>query len=235
MTRTLSGAVLAVAIVGSLLWSPWSFGAVLALLVAGGMYEFYALAEKRGSRPQRVLGIAVALALFGLNAVVTRGVAGIGFESALLASLALLLLMVPVLLVCELYRKNDDPMAAVGTTLLGILYVVLPMICLFHIASAGGKGWDWNPRAALGYILIIWANDVFAYLVGRKLGRHKHFSRHSSNKSWEGFFGGVAGAVAVGLAAAWWFGGSLWAWGGLALVAAATGVLGDRTESMFKR
>ena len=31
MTRTLSGAVLAVAIVGSLLWSPWSFGAVLAL------------------------------------------------------------------------------------------------------------------------------------------------------------------------------------------------------------
>ena len=145
MTRTLSGAVLAVAIVGSLLWSPWSFGAVLALLVAGGMYEFYALAEKRGSRPQRVLGIAVALALFGLNAVVTRGVAGIGFESALLASLALLLLMVPVLLVCELYRKNDDPMAAVGTTLLGILYVVLPMICLFHIASAGGKGWDWNP------------------------------------------------------------------------------------------
>jgi len=126
-------------------------------------------------------------------------------------------------------------MAAVGTTLLGILYVVLPMICLFHIASAGGKGWDWNPRAALGYILIIWANDVFAYLVGRKLGRHKHFSRHSSNKSWEGFFGGVAGAVAVGLAAAWWFGGNLWAWGGLALAAAATGVLGDLTESMFKR
>ena len=235
MTRTLSGAVLAVVIVGSLLWSPWSFGAVLALLVAGGMYEFYALAEKRGSRPQRVLGIAVALALFGLSAVVTRGVAGIGFESALLASLALLLLMVPVLLVCELYRKNDDPMAAVGTTLLGILYVVLPMICLFHIASAGGKGWDWNPRAALGYILIIWANDVFAYLVGRKLGRHKHFSRHSSNKSWEGFFGGVAGAVAVGLAAAWWFGGNLWVWGGLALAAAATGVLGDLTESMFKR
>ena len=38
MTRTLSGAVLAVAIVGSLLWSPWSFGAVLALLVVGGMY-----------------------------------------------------------------------------------------------------------------------------------------------------------------------------------------------------
>ena len=31
------------------------------------------------------------------------------------------------------------------------------------------------------------------------------------------------------------FGGNLWAWGGLALVVAATGVLGDLTESMFKR
>ena len=38
MTRTLSGAVLAVVIVGSLLWSPWSFGAVLALLVAALLF-----------------------------------------------------------------------------------------------------------------------------------------------------------------------------------------------------
>ncbi len=39
----------------------------------------------------------------------------------------------------------------------------------------------------------------------------------------------------MGIAAGWLFGGNLWAWGGLALVVAATGVLGDLTESMFKR
>lgn len=235
MTRSLSGIVVAATVVTGLVWSPWSFGVVLALLVAGGMYEFYALAGKRGANPQRVLGIAVGLALFVLNLVLTRGVAGIGLDSAVLATLALLLLTVPVLLVCELYRKNDDPMAAVGTTLLGVLYIVLPLMCLFHIAAAGGGQGEWRPWVALVYICIVWANDVLAYLVGRKLGRHKLFPRLSPNKSWEGFFGGVAGAVAVGLLAGRWLGGSLWAWAGLALVAAGAGVLGDLAESMFKR
>lgn len=236
MTRSLSGIVVAATVVNGLVWSPWSFGAVLALLVAGGMYEFYALAGRRGVRPQRVLGIAVGLALFVLNLVLTRGVDGIGLDSAMLATLALLLLTVPLLLVCELYRKNDDPMTAVGTTLLGISYIVLPLICLFHIAAAGGRQGEWRPWVALVYIFVIWTNDVLAYLVGKYSGGpHKLFPRLSPNKSWEGFFGGMAGAVAVGLAAGHWLGGNLWAWAGFAFVTAGAGVLGDLAESMFKR
>ena len=41
--------------------------------------------------------------------------------------------------------------------------------------------------------------------------------------------------MALGLVAALVLDGSYVAWGGLALVAAATGVLGDLAESMFKR
>ena len=47
--------------------------------------------------------------------------------------------------------------------------------------------------------------------------------------------GGLAGAVAMGYAAARVLDADVWAWLGLALVAAATGVLGDLVESMFKR
>ncbi|MDE5730896.1 MAG: phosphatidate cytidylyltransferase [Alistipes sp.] len=93
----------------------------------------------------------------------------------------------------------------------------------------------WDPRAVLAYIFIIWANDVFAYLVGMSIGRHKLYERISPNKSWEGFFGGVAGAVAAGSAAAWWLGGSCLLWGSVAAIAAVTGVAGDLVESMFKR
>ena len=82
---------------------------------------------------------------------------------------------------------------------------------------------------------IIWANDVFAYLVGMTFGRHRLCERLSPKKSWEGFFGGLAGAVAMGYAAARVLDADVWAWLGLALVAAATGVLGDLVESMFKR
>ena len=93
----------------------------------------------------------------------------------------------------------------------------------------------WRPETVLCYIFIIWANDVFAYLVGMTFGRHRLCERLSPKKSWEGFFGGIAGAVVLGLVAARVMDGSCWVWAGLALVAAATGVLGDLVESMFKR
>ena len=97
-----------------------------------------------------------------------------------------------------------------------------------------GKG-GWNPWVILAYIFIIWANDVFAYLVGVSVGRHHLYERISPNKSWEGFFGGIVGAIAMGCLAAWWLDGSYWLWCCLAAIAAVSGVLGDLIESMFKR
>ena len=97
-----------------------------------------------------------------------------------------------------------------------------------------GEG-GWNPWVILAYIFIIWANDVFAYLVGVSVGRHHLYERISPNKSWEGFFGGIVGAIAMGCLAAWWLDGSYWLWCCLAAIAAVSGVLGDLIESMFKR
>ena len=85
------------------------------------------------------------------------------------------------------------------------------------------------------YIFIIWANDVFAYLFGITLGKHRLFERISPKKSWEGFFGGVLGAMAMGYTAATILDGNTIVWVGMALVAALSGVFGDLVESMFKR
>ena len=54
MVRTLSGAVLAVVVLGAVMWSQWSFGALLLAMLVGGMLEFYGLAEKQGNAPQTV-------------------------------------------------------------------------------------------------------------------------------------------------------------------------------------
>jgi phosphatidate cytidylyltransferase len=85
------------------------------------------------------------------------------------------------------------------------------------------------------YIFIIWANDVFAYLFGITLGKHRLFERISPKKSWEGFFGGLLGAMAMGYVAAVVLDGNTYIWIGLALVAALSGVFGDLVESLFKR
>ena len=233
--RTLSGAVLAVVVLGAVAWCQWSFGALLALLLVGGMSEFYALAEAQGSRPQRFIGLVAGLLLLALNfAFVSDDIQVLGSaREAFGFGLALLLLLLPTMIVCELYRAKSNPVANIGTTLLGVIYVALPLSLMCYIPILGSETWD--PAPMLFYIFIIWANDVFAYLVGMTLGRHRLFERLSPKKSWEGFFGGIVGAVALGLVAARVLDGSYVAWGGLALVAAATGVLGDLAESMFKR
>ena len=147
--------------------------------------------------------------------------------------LAFVLLLLPVTLVCELFRGRENPAADIGVTLLGVVYVALPFSLLCYIPVLAGEGWC--PRPELFYIFIVRANDVFAYLVGMTSGRHRLCERLSPKKSWEGFFGGIAGAVVLGLVAARVMDGSCGVWAGLALVAAATGVLGDLVESMFKR
>ena len=199
------------------------------------MTEFYSLAEEQGSNPQRIVGLAAGLVLFALNfAFVSDDIQILGSaRQAFACGMALLLLLLPAMFICELYRRRENPAANIGITFMGVVYVALPFSLMCYIPIIGSE--TWSPWMMIFYVFIIWANDVFAYLVGMSVGRHRLCERLSPKKSWEGFFGGIAGAVAMGLVAARVMDGSCWVWAGLALVAAATGVLGDLVESMFKR
>ena len=237
MVRTLSGLVLVAGFVGAVLGSQWSFGALLLLILVGGQTEFYKLARETGLSPQRWMGLAVGVLLFALNFIVFRQFSRSVTDEAGGAVLYLLLyigLLLPTLFVCELFRRSATPLANLGATLLGVLYVAVPLSLLLYVPVLAGDG-VWRPETVLCYIFIIWANDVFAYLVGMTFGRHRLCERLSPKKSWEGFFGGLAGAVATGLAAAYALDANYWVWGGLALVASLSGVAGDLVESMFKR
>jgi phosphatidate cytidylyltransferase len=136
--------------------------------------------------------------------------------------------------ICELYRKSETPIANIAASITGAMYVALPMSLLLIVPMLLGNG-EWNPWIMICYIFIIWANDVFAYLFGITLGRHRLFERISPKKSWEGFFGGLLGAMAMGWVAATVLQASVPMWVGMALVAAISGVLGDLVESMMKR
>jgi phosphatidate cytidylyltransferase len=89
----------------------------------------------------------------------------------------------------------------------------------------------------LGVMGSIWANDALAYLVGSQIGRHKMAPKISPNKSWEGFWGGLVGSVAV------WIIVALIGYEGLTIpmavcfgvVTGIAGVVGDLMESRIKR
>ena len=233
--RTLSGIALAAVMLGAIVWSQRSFGLLLALLIVGGMREFYTLARARGLAPQTFIGTIAGLTLFALNfAFVSDDIEIFGEARPLFGGgLAFLLLLVPVMFFCELWRRHEHPLANISVTLAGLFYVALPfsLICYFPILASDA----WEPRAMLGYLFIIWANDVFAYLVGMTFGSHRLCERLSPKKSWEGFIGGLIGAMAMGYIAATAMGGDHFEWIGMALIAAITGVFGDLVESLFKR
>ena len=238
-TRTLSGAVLAVVFFGAIYCSQWSFGVLMLAMVIGCQREFYRMCRAAGSEPQQfagtVLGVALAVMAFvifmqfgsqsAVDAVVGKTVYALGLY---------MLLLVPTVFICEMVRNRPTPIANVAATFAGVMYVAVPVSLLFFVPLLLGGG-EWNPWMMLAYVVIVWSNDVFAYLVGCAIGRHRMCERISPKKSWEGFFGGVAGAIGIGVLAGWLLGGDLLLWGGLSAVIAVTGVAGDFVESMFKR
>lgn len=238
LIRTASGAVMLIVVLGAMLLSKWSFMALMAVIAIGGMWEFYRFAEKAGYNPMKVLGIFTGIMILctGVAAMLFFDLGGDSASAPLLliAAVSALVLIVPLMFICELYRKSATPIANIATSLLGALYVAFPMALLLIVPMLLGVG-KWNPWIMILYIFIIWANDVFAYLFGITLGRHRLFERISPKKSWEGFFGGLLGAMAMGWVAATILEASVPMWVGLALVAAISGVFGDLVESLMKR
>lgn len=240
IVRTLSGAVMLAVVLGAILASEWSFIALMAVITLGGIWEFYNFAQKAGYQPMKLLGLfggmmifAIAISLFVLFATkdsTNDSLFAIIFGMAIIT----MLLLIPLMFICELYRKSPTPIANIGSTLMGMLYVAFPLSLLILIPALLGNG-VWNPWIVIFYIFIIWANDVFAYLFGITLGRHRLFERISPKKSWEGFFGGLLGAMAMGYVASLVLEANAMTWIGLALVAAIAGVFGDLVESLFKR
>lgn len=81
----------------------------------------------------------------------------------------------------------------IAVTLFGICYVVLfyafiPMI----YGLEKGKFYIWFT------IIAAWGTDIFAYAIGRRIGKHK-FSKISPNKSIEGCIAGTVGAILLSI------------------------------------
>lgn len=110
---------------------------------------------------------------------------------------------------------------------------------VFAIVFCTGIMWGFPRELALVFVATVWANDVFAYLTGVALGRHKMAPHISPQKSWEGFVGGLVGAMAVATALGQWLAqpvtDSWLVWAGFGLMVALGAVGGDLVESAVKR
>ena len=83
---------------------------------------------------------------------------------------------------------------------------------------------------------VVWSTDIFGYFAGRAIGGPKLLPAVSPKKTWAGAVAGAAGAVAVTVLAARWFGlVDLGAIAAVALVLSVVSQFGDLLESWIKR
>ena len=100
------------------------------------------------------------------------------------------------------------------------------------------KQWPLGNYLIVAVMVLVWGADIGAYFSGRAFGKRKLAPQVSPGKSWEGVLGGLLTCLLIALAV-----GLSRHWGVVELVLALAGtlllvmvsVVGDLTESMFKR
>ncbi|ALW84869.1 hypothetical protein AUC43_07065 [Hymenobacter sedentarius] len=247
--RVIYGVIGAALLLGSVWFSPWTFGLFFAFVQAVMLWEFYRMMRGSGLHPAGVLGIGTGWLLFvGTFWFAHTGYGPSGLVDSLesffsaINGLYLRLLwsglavLVPVLLVLRellLWPRYPSPFGNVGAALAGLFYIGLPM-ALLPLLAQGEGGYDYRRIFAL--LFLIWASDIGAYAAGRTLGKHKMAPNISPGKTWEGWVGGFLLTLAVG-----WALGYLLPDMPLVHRLAAAGVvaifapIGDLAESMLKR
>jgi phosphatidate cytidylyltransferase len=222
-TRILTALLLAAVLIGVLLFGPaWSARALFGLFIAAGAWEWSAFL---GSAPRAArLAYVVLVALLSMCArVFLADTAGF----TLLMELSALWWMAALLWLLLAPQRVNAAAAAVA----GVLALVPTWVALTRMVELWPHGAQW----ALFGLALAFAADTGAYFAGSAFGRVKLAPHVSPGKTWEGVIGGMLLASVVALAGSRWFGLAPLRFLPVCLAAAAFSVVGDLTESLFKR
>ena len=225
-TRILTAAILACILLAGLflLPLPWAVLAIGAAFTFGA-WEWGAFGGLRGKAARAAYAAGVALLLF----LAWRWTAA-PKHLLLLLGAACAWWTIALLWLSWVPPRHHPTLALVC----GLPVLVPAFIALARLQVAT-QGFAHGPQIVLWLVLLVIAADIGAYFAGRSLGRRKLAPRVSPGKTWEGALGGLSMVALV-------------AWGGAAhfglpppstvVFGCAVGIfsiIGDLTESMFKR
>lgn len=185
-TRSITGLCIGAATLAAIVFSPWSYLAWLCLIVLIGTREYMRL--------QKITMTPIMSLLFPLSMTVL--VAGTGYTFLQDMDAGLPLLLIPVVLTLlvmiqiVIVRDPESLVNRVRSLFSAFSYIGLPAMagCMFLMG-------DYNWRYVFIPIILIWINDIGAYLIGSKWGKRKIAPSLSPGKSLEGSTGGGFAAI----------------------------------------
>ncbi len=229
--RAISGAAYAGLLVGCTIAGLFPSLLLFSAISAGTLWEFSGLMNKH-------LGTDINCPLVTLSGVILNFAVwgwamGLGNAIQIFGLYGFTLLY---LMVSELYRMAENPIANWMYTLASQFYIALPFSLLPLISVNGGH---FTYIYVLALFVFLWTNDTGAYVTGTTLHNvfpAKLFPRISPSKSWIGSIGGGLLTLAVSLVFAHFDPSlSILHWLGMALVVVVFGTWGDLVESLMKR
>jgi len=229
LIRSASALVFGVVMIGSLLLNAWLFSGVMFVVTLLTLREFYSLDSWKSLKPDLFTGLLCGSLLYISVFIIFF------FPDWMYISLILMAIAFSVLFITELFRLRENPFSRIALTVLGLIYIALPLSLLNGLFFI-----HFNPvpvtTLVLFYFILIWTNDTMAYITGMLLGRHPLYKAVSPKKTIEGSLGGLV----FTLIGAWIISQfntdlGLFSWLGFAVIVVVFGTLGDLIESMMKR
>ena len=174
---------------------------VPVLAVVAGMaalltvHEFLKLTESYGVRPMRLITLIFCGIFFLLLALNSGNDKPLLSTAIFVYSLGFAAAIAPFIFLTRAMRLEDlsSGYPAAAAAVFAFTYIALPLGMLVQLRQ------QWAGAFYLLYLLlVVWAGDIFAYFVGRSIGRHLMASRISPKKTWEGAAASLLASVVVG-------------------------------------
>jgi len=166
--------------------------AIVALLT---VQEFLKLTESYGVQPMRKPTYALVI-LFFLLLIMNAGQGKpllatdiFGIAAACAAAIATF-----ILLTIALRRENlATGYPAAAASAFAFSYIALPLAMLVQLRQ------QWAGAFLILYLLlVVWSGDIFAYFIGKSMGRHLMAPRISPKKTWEGAIASIVASMLIG-------------------------------------
>jgi phosphatidate cytidylyltransferase len=218
--RVITALVLGFLVLLAVLWLPHeAVMALLALLVLLGAWEWSAFP---GFTCPAARFLYVGVVFLCVAATWAFGAERAELDALLYAALLWWLLALMWIMTGPQRVNRETAMVA------GLLVLVPVWLALVRLHALA-------PQLMLFLLLVVVAADIGAYFAGRRFGRNKLAPRVSPGKTWEGVAGGLIAAGIMAGIGVWWFHVSAAPFLALCLVVVIASIVGDLTESLFKR
>jgi phosphatidate cytidylyltransferase len=224
--RILTACILAAGLLAGLFWvpAPWTV-MVFAAVFSMAAWEWAGFGGLR-RRPRRLAYTAGVTALLALS---WRWSASAPHLLLLLGGACAWWLVALVWLAAAPGRQRPALALCCGVAVLVPAFIALARVLL------AVRGFARGPEMVLWMLLLVFAADIGAFFAGRTWGRRKLAPRVSPGKTWEGLTGGLAAVALVAFGGVLHFGLPVAAGVAFGCAVGVFSVIGDLTESMFKR